>query len=229
MEKCKKRNPFRLFEETNSEIEYLLSIPKDQLALFAGIIDGDGYISIVRSDKKRGYVSISLKIGLVYKDLPMLESFQKLLKIGRIAGPYKNIKGQDTVYLIFNRTELQQVLYPLFIYHKIYFLTKERRNQYLKSIYCMESEEVKFKEEIKILETAEVESITIENPSNLIKFTGIPKLPQTAQEYLDLPFFNAWLVGFTISPQRGGRVLFLLKVNQMLVLNYDNEITLYYF
>jgi hypothetical protein len=105
---------------TNSDIEYLLSIPKEQLALFAGIIDGDGYISIVKSDKKRVAwlgrpdVSISLKIGLVYKDLPMLESFKTLLKIGRISGPYKNIKGQDTIYLIFNRTELQQVLYPLF-------------------------------------------------------------------------------------------------------------------
>lgn len=103
----------------------------------------------------------------MYKDLTMLKSFQTLLKIGRIAGPYKNIKGQDTVYLIFNRTELQQVLYPLFIYHKISFLTKERRSQYLKSIYYMESEEVKFKEEIQILETAEVESIAIEGKAAL--------------------------------------------------------------
>lgn len=103
---------------TNDDIEYLKSIPYNWLARLVGIIDGDGYISTIKSDS-RGYVSISLKIGLIYKDLPMLESFIETLKFGRIAGPYKNIKGQDTVYLIFNKTELQQALFPLLIYNNI--------------------------------------------------------------------------------------------------------------
>lgn len=69
----------------------------------------------------------------------MLESFIETLKFGRIAGPYKNIKGQDTFYLIFNKTELQQALFPLLIYNNIYFLTNERRIQYEKALYYMES------------------------------------------------------------------------------------------
>jgi hypothetical protein len=100
-----KKNWSRVRKESplmDGDIEYFKSVPYEWLARLVGVIDGDGYISVVKSDN-RGYVSISLKIGLIDKDLPMLESVMKTLKIGRIAGPYKNIKGQETVYLIFNR------------------------------------------------------------------------------------------------------------------------------
>jgi len=188
---------------TSDEIEYLKTIPCDWIARLAGIIDGDGYISIVNSDN-RGYVSISLKIGLIYKELLMLESIIKTLKIGRIAGPYKNIKGQDTVYLIFNRTELQQVLFPLFIYNNIYFLTEERRFQYEKALYYFESGEVKFKEDVSIFNidffTKELNKKDLSSSLNYpITQSKLHSLPKTAQDYLKLPFFNAWLVGFTIS------------------------------
>ena len=188
---------------TGEDVEYLKTISCDWLARLAGIIDGDGYISIVKSDN-RGYVSISLKIGLIYKELPMLESFIDKLKIGRIDGPYKNVKGQDTIYLIFNRTELQQVLFPLFIYNNIYFLTEERRFQYKKALYYMESGEVKFKEDIDIFNTNYLnKEINNEDLSSPLKYqireSIIPSLPETAQDYLNLPFFKAWLVGFTIS------------------------------
>lgn len=191
---------------TNYDIEYLKSTPYDWLARLVGIIDGDGYISILKSDS-RGYVTISLKIGLIYKDLPMLESFIETLKIGRIAGPYKNIKGQDTVYLIYNKTEfeLQPVLFPLLIYKNIYFLTNERRIQYEKALYYMESGEVKFKD-IDILNT-DYDSIASEPLNNSVEslrkvhipMFKIPNLPNTAQDFIDLPFFSAWLLGFTIA------------------------------
>nr|YP_010555507.1 LAGLIDADG endonuclease [Ramaria rubella]UYR22255.1 LAGLIDADG endonuclease [Ramaria rubella] len=32
-----------------------------------------------------------------------------------------------------------------------------------------------------------------------IKITNLPETVRSTQDYLDLPFFNAWLVGFTIS------------------------------
>lgn len=62
---------------TEMDTKRLKSIPFSFLARLAGLIDGDGYISIVSSDKIRNCVSISLKIGLIYKDLPMLNKFLK--------------------------------------------------------------------------------------------------------------------------------------------------------
>lgn len=144
----------------------------------------------------------------------MLESIIETLKFGRIAGPYKNIKGQDTFYLIFNKTELQQVLFPLLIYNNIYFLTNERRIQYEKALYYMVSGEVKFKE-IEILNTeyysiaSEHLNHSVESLSKIhIPMSNLPKLPNTAQDFIDLPFFRAWLVGFTIAEGS-----FFVKIN----------------
>lgn len=163
----------------------LLSIPYGFLSRLAGIIDGDGYISIVKSDKERGYCVINLKIGLLQRDLDMLINIKKVLGIGRIAGPFKNtIKdGMDIYHLIFNRTDLQQVLFPLLIHHNIFFLTETRRIQFERAIFVMLS---------GITNMNEIPSI--------IPKTGIlPKLPITSQGYLKLPFFKGWIVGFTIS------------------------------
>lgn len=83
---------------------------------------------------------------MVEKYLAMFKEIITVLKIRRIDGPYQNVKGQPVVYLIFNRTELQQVLFPLFLYHKILFLTETRRSQFEKAIYFMESGDTKFTE-----------------------------------------------------------------------------------
>jgi hypothetical protein len=98
-----------------------LAIPISFLGKLAGIIDGDGYISVVNvaSDSLRKFASISLLITLIHTELPLLILIKDTLGIGRIVGPYKNPKGEDTISLIFNKTELQQVLFPLFIYHGI--------------------------------------------------------------------------------------------------------------
>jgi hypothetical protein len=56
-----------------------------------------------------------------------------------IYGPFLNPKGEKVVSLIFNKTELQQVLFPLLHYHGIFFLTLERRDQFAKAIYLMEN------------------------------------------------------------------------------------------
>jgi len=36
----------------------------------------------------------------------MLQKRRRVLNIGRINGPYQNIKRQPVVYLVFNKTEL---------------------------------------------------------------------------------------------------------------------------
>lgn len=167
---------------TDLDIKFLLSIPFAFLAKLAGIIDGDGYISVISSDKVRGYANISLKIGLIEKDLPLLNFIKDTLCLGRIAGPY-NKKGQPFYYLIFNKTELQQVLFPLFIYHNIFFLTETRRAQFEKALFFMESGKSKISDLPEIL------------PSS----TYLTFLPQNAQGYIELKFFPAWVVGFTIA------------------------------
>jgi len=119
----------------------------------------------------------------------MLQKIRRVLNIGRIYGPYQNIKGQPVVYLVFNRTELQQVLFPLFLYHKIFFLTYTRRSQFEKAIYFMVSGETK-------ITNNRSES---ERSSTIYSTSLLPVLPENAQGYLDLLFFKSWVVGFTIS------------------------------
>jgi hypothetical protein len=159
---------------TNVDIERLLNIPFKYLARLAGIIDGDGYIAIVASDSKRQYATILLRITLIHSELPLLLDIVKTLGIGRITRPYKNIKGEPTVSLIINKTELQQVLFPLFIYHEIFFLTNVRIAQYQKAIYLMESGLNKLSQIPEIL------------PSSIFYFS----LPVTGPGYLLLPFFK---------------------------------------
>jgi len=161
---------------TNVDIERLLNIPFKYLARLAGIIDGDGYIAIVASDSKRQYATILLRITLIHSELPLLLDIVKTLGIGRITRPYKNIKGEPTVSLIINKTELQQVLFPLFIYHEIFFLTNVRIAQYQKAIYLMESGLNKLSQ---LLRTEIL-------PSSIFYFS----LPVTGPGYLLLPFFK---------------------------------------
>jgi hypothetical protein len=150
----------------------------------------------VKSDK-RGYISITLKLGLIYKDLEMLKSIKDVLKIGRIAGPYKNIKGQETIYLIFNKTELQQVLFPLLIFHNIYFLTPERIKQYKKALYYMESGEVKFQDDLEIFKSNSdsIEPLKLNNSVQSFSFYKSifkkPNYPEIASDYLEFPFFKS--------------------------------------
>ena len=131
--------------------------------------------------------------GLDVRDSELLKTLQTTLGLGRTSGPIKNKEGTTMVYLIINRTDLQEVLFPLFIYHSIFFLTSIRRDQFNLALSVMRN--------------------------GLIKYTQIPEsvpaspflqpLPGTASDYLLLPFFTCWLVGFTMAEGS-----FLIKNNQ---------------
>jgi len=179
---------------TSEDSKRLLAIPISFLGKLAGIIDGDGYIRVVASDSLRKFASISLLITLIHTELPLLILIKDTLGIGRIVGPYKNPKGEDTISLIFNKTELQQVLFPLFIYHGIFFLTYDRRAQYAKAIFLMEQGWTKMYDLPLLSET--------------IKSKFIFSLPNSPLGYLNLPFFTFWVVGFSISEGS-----FLIKSN----------------
>lgn len=159
----------------------LLDIPYSFIAILVGIIDGDGYIAVTRTVK--GYISVSLVISLDISDLPMLQMIQHTLGFGHIAGPYNNKDGTTTVKLIVNRTELQELLFPLFIYHGIFFLTNVRREQINKALYIFSHSITRF-DDIPII----IPNSSLVNP-----------LPATPSLYLQLLFFNYWVVGFTVA------------------------------
>lgn len=110
-----------------------------------------------------------LTISLHLEDLAILNYIQSVLKIGKIH-IYSNRKS-PTVRLTFNRTELQEVLFPLLIHHGIFFLTETRRAQYNMAIHILKN--------------------------NIKYYTDLPsvapifnELPTTAEGYVKLAFFT---------------------------------------
>src|SRR5690606_2281161 len=91
---------------------------------------------------------------------------------------YPKTKNPDTCKLVINRTDLQEILFPLLIHHNLFFLTNTRREQFNKAMYILENNIKLFSEIPKIS--------PILNP-----------LPKTAIGYISIAFFNNWIVGFT--------------------------------
>jgi hypothetical protein len=138
------------------------NIPYSFLSMLIGLIDGDGYLAINKSSK--GYISITLTLGFNIRDLSLLKYIQSILKIGKIS----ILKNKNECRLVINRTDLQEILFPLFNYHKLYFLTETRRRQYDKIIYILENNIKLFKDipiNIPILNTL---------PNNPINYTQLP-------------------------------------------------------
>lgn len=155
------------------KIEYS-NISYGFLSIFIGFIDGDGYLQITKSGKN--YIRMQLVISVDMRDLELLKHFYEVLKIGRI-NVYPNI---NTAKYIISKTDLQEVIFPLIFYHNIFFFTDIRRKQFDICIYLLNN--------------------------NIVKFDLIPKhvptvfaMPNTSIEYCKLPFFNNYLVGFTIA------------------------------
>jgi len=173
------------------QLQKFLSIPPSFLAQLAGLMDGDGYIPVTKTTK--GYIEISLVIGLDVRDIELLKTLQATLGLGRVTDPVKNKDGTTIVKWIINRTDLQEVLFPLFIYHSIFFLTNVRREQFNLALYVMDNGLTKY---------AEI-------PESVPTSSLLQPLPLTPSDYLLLPFFNPWVVGFTMAEGS-----FLVKSNQ---------------
>lgn len=164
-----------------------ITIPYSFLALLVGLIDGNGYFLIHKTSK--GYIKINLTISFNIRDLSILQHIKSIMNIGEIT-TYPKVKKPDTCKFIINKTDLQEVFFPLLFYHKIFFLTHTRRNQFDKVIYILEKDK----------------KIYSEIPKNV---PTVFKLPKTASGYLSLPFFKNWIVGFTIAEGS-----FLVKANK---------------
>ena len=156
--------------------EEYLSIPSSFLGFFVGLIDGDGYFQISKTPK--GYITIKLVISLHLDDLSTLEYISSVLKLGKI-NIYKDLRS-PTCKLVINRTDLQEILFPLLLYHNIFFLTDTRIDQFNLSMYILEKD-IKMYNEI---------------PSSIPTIFNLPNNPA---DYTLLPFFKNWIVGFTCS------------------------------
>jgi hypothetical protein len=132
-----------------------------------GLIDGDGYIGITKSMK--GFVSFNLVISIHLEDIALLNYIQSVLKLGKIY-TYSDRKSPNA-RLIFNKTELQEILFPLLLHHGIFFLTETRKAQYNMAMHILNKD--------------------IKNYSELPKVAPImQELPTNAEGYANLPFFK---------------------------------------
>lgn len=180
------KNAIKKFKRILDKNHYV-SIPSSFLAFLVGLIDGDGYIQISKTSK--GFITIKLVISLHLEDLSTLEYINSVLKLGKI-NIYKDLKS-PTCKLILNRTELQEILFPLLIYNNIFFLTETRAKQFNLAVHIL-------KNNIKIYEQLPSE----ENIKEIFK------LPKNPFIYTELFFFKNWIVGFTCSDGS-----FLIKKN----------------
>jgi hypothetical protein len=153
-----------------------LSIPHQFISFLVGLIDGDGYIQITKTTK--GFIAIKLVISLHLEDLSTLEYINSILKIGKIT--INRDHRSPNCKLIINRTDLQEILFPLLIHHNIFFLTDTRRAQFDLCMYI-------FNNDLKVFELI----------PNINKINTNFNYPTKASDYLKLTFFNNWLVGFT--------------------------------
>nr|WNA08534.1 LAGLIDADG endonuclease [Colacogloea effusa] len=145
--------------------------------MFIGLVDGDGYIAVTKTHL-RDYISISLVLALKDHDEPMLKYIQSTLKMGRIS----YYPATHTVKYIINRTDLQELLFPIMLHYNVSFLTLSRRTQFNLAMAILTK--------------------NIKNFSLLEDLTSIEDylpLPTTAIDYLKLPYFLNWIVGFTIA------------------------------
>lgn len=175
--------------------EYLL-LPYEFLAFLVGLIDGDGYIRINKTTK--GYIALNLVLTLSLKDVSTLEYIYSVLKLGKIT-KYPDIKN-PICKLVINRTDLQEVVFPLMIHHKLFFLTDSRKAQFDLAMFILQKD-IKIYDEIPFLscpgKACRGPLINYYTASRDNELSDLIHATYTGTDYLALPFFKNWLVGFT--------------------------------
>ena len=164
--------------KNNSRLENqeYLNIPSSFLAFFAGLVDGDGYIQITKTTK--GFITMKLVISLHLEDLSTLEYINSVLKVGKL-NIYRDNRS-PTCKLVINRTDLQEIVFPLFLYNNIFFLTETRSDQFNLAMYILKNDIRTF------------DKIPKDIPASF-------ELPKTPLDYTKLLFFRNWIVGFAMS------------------------------
>jgi hypothetical protein len=162
------KNALKKFNKILDKRDYI-SIPSTFIGFLTGLIDGDGYIQITKTPK--GFITMKLTISLHLVDISTLEYIHSVLKLGSI-NIYKDLKS-PTCKLVINRTELQEILFPLLIYKNIFFLTKTRNDQFNLAMHVL-------KNDLKMYDD-------IPSKENI---KSVFKLPESAYNYTLLHFFK---------------------------------------
>ena len=158
------------------------------IEIFIGILDGDGYFDIGiqkqynknLNNKPKATIRIRLGINLMYKDKELLELLVDKLGAGKI--DYSKTKKQYR--LILYKTDILNTIFPYLEQNNIEFLTYNRRKQFFLFKYIIENN-IKHWESLNL---EEIESLFIKNNKKL-----------NFQQIINLPYFNNWLIGFTIA------------------------------
>jgi len=152
-----------------SNKEKYLDIPASFLSFLVGLIDGDGYIQITKTSK--GFIAMKLVISIQLNDISTLQYIYSVLGLGKIT-IYKDNKS-PTCKLVINKTDLQEVLFPLLLHHNIFFLTETRNNQFNIGMAIL-------KQDIKAFDKI----------PNINAISQTFDLPSNAKNYLKLDFFK---------------------------------------
>jgi hypothetical protein len=176
-ESCASRHQLRL-----NKNDYL-SIPYQFISFLVGLIDGVGYIQITKTTK--GFIAIKLVIGLSLDDLSTLEYIQSVLKLGKIT-IYRDIRN-PICKLIINKTDLQEVVFPLLLLNNIFFLTNTRRDQFDLAIHIFKNNLKSFENIPNINKNFSIFNSSLAKGETTKSFTN---KPETAKDYLKLEFFR---------------------------------------
>lgn len=157
------------------ENQEYINTPWSFLAFFAGLVDGDGDIKITKTNK--GFITMKLVISLPLEDISTLFYIFTILKVGKL-----NVYNKSSICkLVINKRDLQEIVFPLFLYNNIFFLTKSRINQFNLAMHILKNDIIIFDE-----------ITSIKNESYF-------ELPIKPSGYLSLFFFRNWIIGFTMS------------------------------
>ena len=167
--------------------EQYITIPPAFVAFLVGLIDGDGYIQITKTTK--GFIAIKLVISIHLQDISTLQYIYSVLKLGKITTYPDN--RSPTCRLVVNKTDIQEVLFPLLLHHNIFFLTSTRIAQFNLAMHIME-------QNIKLFGDIPA----VDNIRSVFNKSEIPLA------YTKLSFFYNWITGFTMSEGS-----FLIKKN----------------
>ena len=158
------------------------------MEILIGFLDGDGYIEIgpqKQNSKNPNYqpkstIRSRIVLRLHKKDKELLKLIKNTLKIGKI----DELKTKNQYRLIISKTEIVNVIYPFLINNNIEFLVFNRRRQFFLLKYIIENN-IKHWEDVDL---NKIDRLFNKN-NNKIEFVDIIKLP----------YFNNWLVGFTMA------------------------------
>ena len=157
---------------------------KKFMAMFLGLVDGDGYIEIgpqKQYQKKtkllvRSTIRARLVIRLNNRDTELLIYISERLKVGSIS----ILHEINQTRLIFSKKDLTTVILPLINKYNLQFLIYNRLEQFKLLKYILKNN-IKYWDKVNTNDI--IEKVTVYSPYDL----------------LQLDFFSDWIIGFTMA------------------------------